>query len=103
MKRPVPSKSLCINRREDQGTREWRGKTLAKVREGERGGLDGFHPRCSGAQFQGQEQAAGQSFGTCLVGQTVRRRGPEVAAEGRSVLIAEETAMSMERSDGGLA
>ena len=76
-----------------------RSRKCAKVR----GGLDGFHPRCSGAQFQGQEQAEEQSFGTCLISQTVRRRGPEVAAEGRSVLIAEETAMSMERSDGGLA
>ena len=33
MKRPVPVESaLCINRREDQGTWDWRGKTLAKVR-----------------------------------------------------------------------
>jgi excinuclease UvrABC ATPase subunit len=46
---------------------------------------------------------SGKSFGTCLIRQAVRRRGPELAAEGRSVLIAEGTAMSMERPYGGQA
>lgn len=45
----------------------------------------------------------GKSMGTCLVRQAVRCRGPELAAEERSVLIAEETALSMERPYGGQA
>jgi hypothetical protein len=59
--------------------------------------------RLASSQVPAISPRIAKSFGTCLIRQAVRRRGPKLAAEGRSVLIEEETAMSVERPYGGQA